>query len=736
MRQIVRRVIDRKGKVVTIELPMPQLGPHQVLAQNCFSLISSGTEMSTLSKTPPELVKQTLSDPWMREAVKRTILAAGPIQTVRRVWHEMVVPREIGYSGAGKALAIGSEVKDISVGDTVAYAAVGHAEVVAPAFNHVVGVPDTVPLKEAAFVTVGGIAMQSLRRADIQFGETIAVYGLGLVGQLCAQIAQAAGCVVVGIDLNEGRTKLAAETCCDYVYNPLKVDLERSINEITAKHGVDATIICASTKSPEVINKAIAITRRQGRVVIVGYVKLDIHPKNFLYKELDLRYSRAFGPGSYHTAYEKGRLDYPFGYVRWTEKRNLAEFIRLIGAGKLKLGELIGESFPVKDAQQAFDQIRAGTLKGVAALIDYRLDSEVDMRKAIPVPERPKQKGQTGIAIVGCGNHVLGLLLPALRKIPEVSLRGLVSASGKNAHTVAHSSGAPITATDIDSVLSDTETDALMICSAQQTHFEHVRAAIEKNKAIFVEKPLVMLRDHLSEICELMDRQPVLFTLGLNRRYSPLIQRLRDELQGAVKAVHYTVSQSFIPPDHKSLDPDEGGGRLIAEGEHFIDLCHLLIGEKPQSIQAFPLGERPDDLRTLSQFVVMIRYPNAVGTITFVESGAPGFPRERLQVEGPGQVAVLEDFAKLTIYGKKTRSWGRRGKIEMGHREQLKEFIKALRGEPNQLLDWEGALAASRCMFAAEESLRSGETVYLDRFLAQAVNDEEMKQDSEENTQE
>ena len=270
MKQVFRRVIDRRGRVLVADLPVPHAGPDQVLVQSHYSLISSGTEMGTLSKTPTELVRQTISDPWMRHVVKQTVLATGPSQTARRVWHEMITPREIGYSGAGTVLALGDRVEGLEIGQTVAYAASGHAEVAAPYINHVVPVPDGVDLRHAAFVTVGGIAMQSLRRADLKFGETVAIYGLGLVGQLCASIAKAAGCVVVGIDINPKANELAKAAGAALVVNPSEPEWKRQILDFTGKNGVDATVICASSDSQEIINSAMEITRRQGRVVLVG----------------------------------------------------------------------------------------------------------------------------------------------------------------------------------------------------------------------------------------------------------------------------------------------------------------------------------------------------------------------------------------------------------------------------------------------------------------------------------
>lgn len=713
MRQVIRRVIDRKGRVRVIELPEPELGPEQILVRNAYSLISTGTELGTVGKTPLELVRQTVADPWMRHVVKQTVLSTGLGQTAGRIWKEMVVPREIGYSGAGWVLALGERVSGLQVGQPVAYAAAGHAEAVAPSLNHVVPVPPEVPLDHAAFVTVGGIATHAVRRAELRFGETVAIWGLGLVGQLAARIARAAGCVVVGIDISPERNRLAEASGVELALDPSSDDVERRIQDFTGKRGVDATLVTARSESSEIVNRAIEVTRKQGKVVLVGYVGLDLHPKSFLYKEIDLRYSRAYGPGSYHNAYERGRIDYPFEYVRWTEKRNLAEFLRLLAERRVEVAPLIGGSFPLECAQEAFDALASGTLGGVAALLSYRPEGEPDRRRTLPVRPRGAAEGRVGVSIVGCGNHVLGKHLPNLAKIRRAEVRGLVSATGKNAITVAERHGATVVTTDLQEVLDDAGTDVVMVCSSQHLHAEHAVAAIEAGKAVFVEKPMVTTLDDFRGVARAMAGEPVLFTLGLNRRYSPLVARLLEELDGAIDHVTYHVAQPFVSPDHWTLDEVEGAGRLITEGEHFIDLCNLLVGRRPSSVSATALGDAPDDLRRLCDYSITLHYPGASATVVFDESGSAGYPREKVTAFAKGGVAVLDGFARLTVHGKKVRSWGRPTRARMGHEEELRELVAAVAGEPNRLLGWEEASLATRAMFAAQESIRTGEPVLL-----------------------
>jgi predicted dehydrogenase/threonine dehydrogenase-like Zn-dependent dehydrogenase len=714
MKQVFRRVIDRRGRVSILDLPEPYVGPNQVLVQSHYSLISSGTESGTLAKTPVELVKQTVSDPWMRNVVKQTVFTSGLSQTTRRVWHEMITPREIGYSGAGTVLALGERVEGFEISQTVAFAASGHAELAAPSINHIVPVPAHVDLRHAAFVTVGGIAMQSLRRADVQFGETVAVYGLGLVGQLCARLLRAAGCVVVGIDINPQANRVALDAGASLVVDPRTPDWKRRILDFTGKNGVDATIICASSDSADIVNASMEITRRQGRVVLVGYVKLDIHPKNFLYREIDLRYSRAYGPGSYDNSYERGRTDYPFGYVRWTEKRNLEAFIGLVGSGAIDVEPLIAAVYAIEQAQEAFDAIRERRLPGIAALLSY--GAEPDRRRTIEVKARGKKDGKVGISLIGFGNHVLAQHLPNLKSIRDVELRGIASATGRNASAVAESVGATMVTTDVDELLKDPDTDGVLVSSTQPEHYEHVRAAVEAGMAVLVEKPMVTRLDDFAKLLKLMQDRDTFVTVGLNRRYSPMVQTLREAIEGDIDFVEYLVAVPYVPSEHWTIDPIDGGGRLISEGEHFIDLCNVLIGRRPVSVTARALGKMPNDLRTLCNFAVTLHYDGAAAIVVFSESGGADFPRERVTALGRGQVAILDDFAKLTVHGKKFEKKGSGLRKSMGHAEELEQFVRAIRGEPNNLLTWDDASHTAMCVFAAQESIRLGVEIDLAAF--------------------
>ena len=401
-------------------------------------------------------------------------------------------------------LALGDRVEGLEIGQTVAYAASGHAEVAAPSINHVVPVPDGVDLRHAAFVTVGGIAMQSLRRADLKFGETVAIYGLGLVGQLCASIAKAAGCVVVGIDINPKANELATAAGAALVVNPSEPGLEAAHprlhrQERGRRHGHLRQLGLAGDHQLGDGDHPAAGPRGDRRL------RQARHPPQELPVPRDrpALLARVRARAATTPSYEKGRVDYPFGYVRWTEKRNLEEFIRLVATGAVNPEPLIAGVYPVERAQEPFDAIRERTLPGVAALISYGPDP--DRSRTMQISPRPKRDGKVGISLIGFGNHVLGMHLPNLKSMRDVELRGIASATGRNASVVAKGLGATMITTDVDELLADEGTDAVMICSNQPDHYEHIRAAISAGKAVFIEKPMVTRLDDFGELLRLME---------------------------------------------------------------------------------------------------------------------------------------------------------------------------------------------------------------------------------------
>ncbi|MDH3452567.1 MAG: Gfo/Idh/MocA family oxidoreductase, partial [Gammaproteobacteria bacterium] len=408
----------------------------------------------------------------------------------------------------------------------------------------------------------------------------------------------------------------------------------------------------------------------------------------------------------------------PFGYVRWTEKRNLDEVIRLIATGALDLEPLIGETYELSRAQHAFDAIANRTLKGVAALLEYDVSRPPERERTVAIRDAVKPRGKLGVSIVGVGNHVLGKHLPNLKAAADVEVRHLVSASGKNATMVAKEVGATAITSNLDAALEDPDTDLVMICSSQPEHGEHLVRCIDAGKAVYVEKPMVTTLAQFKAVATRMAATPVPFTLGLNRRYSPMLAKLVEFVGAPVAAVEYLVTQPYTPPEHWTLDPIDGGGRLITEGEHFIDICLMLIDREPVGVYARALGEEPDDLRRLCNFALTIDCDGAVGNIIFNESSGAGFPRERITVMGPGKIAVLDDFAVLSTHGRKPGRRGAKLSRQMGHKQALQAFLRQLQGKDSNAIGWAEASRATMVMFAAQESLRSGERIDLRDFAA------------------
>jgi len=377
---------------------------------------------------------------------------------------------------------------------------------------------------------------------------------------------------------------------------------------------------------------------------------------------------------------------------------------------------LIAGSYDLVDVQTAFDAVQDGTLPGVAALIKY--DEDPDRRRTHVITPRKPSGDTLGVSLVGFGNHALAQHVPNLQGMKGVSINGIASATGRNASAIGPKVGAKMISTDAREVIDDPGTDAVIICSGQPDHYEQLCMAIEAGKPALVEKPMVTRVDHFADVLRQMEDNQLLITVGLNRRYAPELQMLRDEIVGDIDSVNYTVTRPFLPPDHWSLDPIAGGGRLVSEGEHFVDVCNFLIGKRPMSVYARALGDMPEDLRTLCNYAVTLHYDGAVATIVFDESGAAEFPTERVMALAKGQVGTLDDFSKLTVHGRKVRKPGLNLGGTMGHKEQLTAFVDAVQGKPSPLLTWDQASHTTLTVFAAQESIASGEAIDLAEFKA------------------
>ena len=687
MKQVFRRVIDRSGKIVIDDLPKPVCGDNQVLVSTEYSLISSGTELSTLKKTPAALVKQTIEDPWMRSAVMNTVKSGGMETTYNRIMDELFLYRVIGYSGVGKVLEIGKNIDAVVPGDRVAFAAQGHAEIVAPFKNHIVKVPDAVDPRAAAFVTVGGIAIQGIRRAEANFGEYVAVIGLGLVGQIAAQVLLAAGMRVIGIDISPARLELAKSLGVQNVVNPADGDPIAAVKSIANGKGADRVIICAASKESTIANQAMQMCRKQGRVVAVGIVKMDLERMPFFRNELDFVFSRAYGPGSYNDDYEKGRTDFPYEYVRWTEQRNLAEFIRLVEEKRINIEPLIDRDFSLDEVQGAFDQIKAGKLKKVAALIKY--DASEDAAVTIKKSEKPATEKKITLGVIGTGNHSRGIMLPLIKKQADVGIKALCSATGATAGSVSKKYSVDYITSDYKEIIADKSINAVYVATRHNMHAEIVIAALKAGKHVLVEKPLAMTLEELDEIKAAAAEQNLICAVCHNRRYSSVFREMCDMAPDGPKIMRFTAAVGRIPDNHWTLDSIEGGGRLIGEADHFFDMFNAVCKSAPIDIDAFSLSVDNKEKDNLFNFTVQVSYEDgSLAQLVYTGLGHSSLPREEIEVFAENTYLKLTDCKTLEAPGKLKKP----KKLltgDMGHAQMIKDFCAAVKGEENGLASFE-----------------------------------------------
>lgn len=710
MKQVFRRVLDGKGVIKIENLPVPHCGSNQVFIATKYTAISAGTEGATLSKTFPELVKQTLQDPWMRNAVKGLIFGSSPAVVKNIVWDETTLMRAIGYSGAGVVVNVGDNVSEVKAGDRVAFAAEGHAEFVAPSKNYVVPIPESVGFQEAAFVTLGGIAMQGVRRADIDLGDKVAVIGLGLVGLIVSQLVSAAGGQVIGIDVNQQRLDLLGTLVSDAkLVNSQNLDPVEAVIALAGGYGADKVIICAASKDPIIANQAMKMARKQGVVVFVGIVKMDLERMPFFRNELDIRFSRAYGPGVMDPEYEKGNIDYPRHYIRWTQQRNLAEFLRLIAVGKVTVEPLIGGVFDVDEAQTAYDQLYGGSLGGIAALLKYSESDEINAtgtNSKRVVYHAPIKNDSIHIGIIGCGNFTRSTHIPNLDANKNFQIAAIASSTGVNAVAINKRFSVPYSTTDYHEILSDKNIDAVLIATRHNLHSDIACKAMEAGKHVFVEKPAALSWDQHNNIKHVLGNASTLYMVGYNRRYAPLALELKSQLQPDLQLiVHYQVCVPEIPADHWTLNPEEGGGRLVGEAEHFFDFINYLVAAPHTGVTARCLQRAIETKDTQFNFSVEIEYGNrAFGTVTYTSFAAPGSARETVIVYQAGRTFILEDFKSLSVRAAKTKNI-RNVFGDMGHKAELETFVSRLKGESivDENLD---PLAASAISLKAMDSLK------------------------------
>ncbi len=718
MKQLLQNL--RTGETSVNEVPIPAPKPGTALVQTAVSLVSSGTERMVVEFAQKSLLGKANSRPDQVRQVVDKARREGLLTTLDAVLNRLDQPMPLGYSSAGRIVAVGDGVSRFRVGDRVACAGGGyavHAEYAVVPENLITLLPDETDFESAAFATLGAIAMHGFRLADIQLGERVAVIGLGLLGLLAANIANASGCQVLGIDLDPDRIALAESMG---ILAVKRDQAEGVAQQFSKGQGYDAVLICADTPSDDPIQLAGEIARDKANVVAVGAVGLNIPRAVYFAKELNFINSRSYGPGRYDPNYEEKGHEYPIGYVRWTEGRNLESFVDLIARQRIDVKPLISHRFSIVDAPKAYDLI-LGKLETpfLGVLLTYpAIQTAHPKSSKIQISEMPvaDKVARVKLGILGAGNFASVVMLPAIKNNRKIDLVGIVSATGLSAQYAANKFGMQFAASDIAEILENPEVNTVAILTRHNLHSQQILAALQAKKHVYVEKPLALNRLQLDAVKKQLDaNENLLLTVGFNRRFAPLAIKMQAFLDQRVEPLvaHYRINAGYIPLTHWLHDPEVGGGRIIGEGCHFIDFLTFLVGAAPVSVTAHALPDggryREDNVQLTFEFP-----DGSLGTVSYFANGDKALPKERVEVLTGGSVAILDDFRSLQLIraGKRkiTRSRLRQDK---GFRAEWEIFAKAILDGGPPPIPYEHLFSVTQATFDAVKALRSGERVMI-----------------------
>ena len=725
MKQIAQNY--KTGELTLVDAPVPACRPGGVLVRTEYSLISSGTELMKVGEAKLSLLGKVRARPDQVRSVLDTLAQQGPEATFKKVMNRLDAYTPLGYSLCGTVIEVGAGVTGFAVGQRVACAGnqyALHAEVNWVPVNLCVPVPDEVDPRHAAFTTVGAIAMQGLRQADMALGEVACVIGLGLIGQLLVQLLRANGVRVVGIDISPERCALAEEQGAVCAAGPDGADLERvvaALAELTGGFGADAIFLSAGGDSNTPVELAARLARDRGRVIDIGKCSLDLPWNAYYEKELDVRFSRSYGPGRYDDRYELEGIDYPAGYVRWTERRNLGCFLDLVAAGSLEVGTLVSGTHPLDDAAEVYEQLRTGSLRGVGFLFRYpevagpeggHRGGSAEGRSPVPTSTRRPPRPATPtvrLGFVGAGSYATSMLLPHLAKHAGVTLGTVATTRSLSAANAQRTFGFESVTTDAEDVLSDPTIDAVFVVTRHHSHARFVCRALEHGKAVFVEKPLALTRAEVDGILEVVERTGNdRIMVGFNRRFAPLLVGMRQRFgaTGSPVSARYLVNAGRMDSTSWYLDEQLEGSRFLGEGGHFVDTVSWWVGHHPVEVSAVGTPDG-SDLHATLRFA-----DGSLATITYSTTGDPRVPKETLDVSGGGRNARLENFSRATVWTAGGRD-ARRSFTgqDKGQRAELDSFVEAVRLGAAMPIGLESLVATTRATIAVGESLVSGAPV-------------------------
>ncbi len=707
MKQIIQSF--KSGITSTENVPIPMLKKGDLLIQTSKSLVSLGTEKMLVEFGKSSLFSKARQQPDKVKQVIDKIKSEGLLPTLEAVFNKLEQPIPLGYCNVGRVVQVGEGVSGFSIGDRVSSNG-NHAEYVAVPQNLVAKIPENVSDEEACFTVIGSIGLQGIRLCNPTFGETIVVLGLGLIGLITAQLLKANGVKVIGIDLDEDKCKLAASWGID-VINPYEGNNPvKSVLSMTADIGADGIIITASTKSNDIISQAAQMSRKRGRIILVGVVGLEMNRAEFYEKELTFQVSCSYGPGRYDENYEQKGIDYPLPFVRWTEKRNFESVLNAISSGQLKVNELITEVVDFNDFAKIYDNI--GSRKSIASILKYSSNtSGHELAHTIEIGSRNFTASKGTIGIIGAGNFTKMTMLPAL-KGSGANLKIISSANGLSGTLLAKKYGFSHSTTDNEAIWTDKEVDLVMITTRHNKHADQVVRSLKAGKHVFVEKPLALNNAELDEIIQAYnntDSKNLTLTVGFNRRFSPHSVAIKKAIGKGPFNIVATMNAGFIPSNVWVHDLQTGGGRIVGEACHYIDLCSFFTDAHVTSVCMNAMGQHPSEQTDNAS--ILLRYSDGSNVvINYFANGSKAYAKERVELYSQERTIVLDNFQKTSAFGFKGFG-GLKTSLDKGHKNQFHELIKRVKfgGEP--LIPFESILNTTKASFAAIESLKTGSWV-------------------------
>ncbi len=703
MKQIIQDL--KKGDTILEEVPVPRVKPGSILIQTTRTLVSLGTERMLVDFGKANFIQKAKQQPDKVKMVLNKIKTDGLKQTLDAVFNKLDQPLPLGYCNVGEVIALGKGVTEFKIGDRVASNG-NHAEFVLIPKNLVAKIPDNVTDEEAVFTVIGSIGLQGIRLLKPTFGETIVVIGLGLIGLVTAELLKANGCNVIGFDFDPEKVRIANEKGIIAVNLEEGIDQVKFVNSYTNGVGADGVLITASSKSNDIIAQSAQMCRKLGRIVLIGVIGLDISRADFYNKEISFQVSCSYGPGRYDEQYEQKGHDYPIGYVRWTEKRNFEAVLNAISNGSLDVKPLITERVPLMEYKTIYGNMEAS--KSIASILEYN-ETQTPI-STLTIDDKSFNGSRGVVGIIGAGNFTSATILPCLKKL-NADIKYIASSGGLSSTSMAKKYQISNSTTNYKEILSDSDTDLVLITTKHNMHSAMVLEVIKSGKSVFVEKPLALTNDELDEIVKEYNQHNVTISVGFNRRFAPLAKKMKKVLgsDNSPMNIIATMNAGFISSDAWVHDMEIGGGRIIGEACHYIDLCTYFSGSNIVSVCMNAMGANPQE--NSDNASILLKYENgANAVINYFANGSKSYSKERVEVFSQGRTLIMDNWRTLKGYGFKGFNRAKSGQ-DKGHFNQFQALVNQQKNGGESIIPFDEIINTTKASFAAIESLKEGKWI-------------------------